>query len=743
MIDERRKQLAIIKKTQQAALDDLKSKQLESEGTRKILLAEEVGIKDLVAATQKDIDKLETQTGSLKDEILQLDLEIITQEGLADAELKGLNEGSKPGKGPRYRRIIEQANKLKTKKINIESQLSFFNERLTGLKNTLQVQNIQLSDLQSQLFSLNNPEQSGSQPLPGRANSLSAENETFNQSVANLNAAILAFEQKPSRVSAENLQAQCSISRELAGSYINGSDNSLSCETSRLNLAAAPLYSLNQGMQNLQNSCVGGDAGALPSTPEKQLDQISNCLKASNLSYTESEDIRDKIASLDRNRDDKAHRFVVTLNSFSDGNKLALLTLAIAIAIDSLVFASGVFGANVLRSPLATIPDNTGRTAETINQILANSLEPNIGANASLALETIQPMETYHETLIAEGWSHKISLANEHNHSARQLQKLINAAVILGAAKPDPTIKDNYRIRSELIEFLSEVSASASLGGKQDNEYSRSVRKVIETLGPEHEKNASILLQYMQPTSDEHDFSSQITMSQVEINDKPMVIQFLNSASANKVVKCKNVNGKVESAIISSKLCNSLISLADETPSDRVSADNQISVVEDAATVDEMPTSNSVLAKKNYDQLEDTTPITKQTLSRPIAETESTPAKPQVLRQPDPVVTLASSTKASNPANIEAGVSTQSGNLLKKREFAQNVSVNPPISVKPKIKASGPQIVRTRTNLQSQQKARKAAQHNVEKEPVAEQAKNEQRDRPRNVRIVGDGFKFD
>ena len=34
------------------------------------------------------------------------------------------------------------------------------------------------------------------------------------------------------------------------------------------------------------------------------------------------------------NRDDKAHRFVVTWNAFQDGNRLAYLALAIAIGID-------------------------------------------------------------------------------------------------------------------------------------------------------------------------------------------------------------------------------------------------------------------------------------------------------------------------------------------------------------------------------------------------------------------------
>ncbi|MEM8652127.1 MAG: hypothetical protein AAGF54_16455, partial [Pseudomonadota bacterium] len=579
----------------------------------------------------------------------------------------------------------------------------------------------------------------------------------------------------------------------------NSSDNNAVCETSRLHLAAAPLYSLNQGMKNLQASCVGGNAGTLASTPEKQLDQISNCLKASNLSYSESEDIRDRIASLDRNRDDKAHRFVVTLNSFSDGNKLALLTLAIAIAIDSLVFASGVFGANVLRSPLATIPDNTGRTAETINQILANSLEPNISVNASLALETIQPLDAHYETLISQGWSHKMSLANEHAHSARQLQKLINAAVILGAAKPDPAFENVYHIRSELIEFLSEVSASSKATGKLEDEYSKGVRKVIETLGPEHSKNASILLQYMQPTSEEQDFSSQITLSQVDQDDKSMVIQFLNSASANKVVKCRNVHGKVISAVISSSLCNSLISLAeeekpaapqttqlghlpeqelmpaeyqmsnfdemqdfdqmpefdhplaanqvsgvDQTPApEEVPDDYQVTETDHTPGLDDVPATNPLPVEDPYDELEKASLVTEETFDEPYTQPIEEPANTQEFGEPEPLVGLTRPAEVPVQNNPPVDIRSQRAKKPKKREFVQNVSVNPPISVKPNVKKSGPQIVRTTADLLNQQKAKKVVQHDVKKEPATEQPDKERSDLARSVRIVGDGFQFD
>ena len=83
------------------------------------------------------------------------------------------------------------------------------------------------------------------------------------------------------------------------------------------------------------------------------------------------------ISHIDLSRDDKAHRFVVTLNAFQDGNRLAYLALAIAIAIDSLVFMSGLFGANAVRSPLSDVPSLQGPFGEPVSKaIIENALLP-------------------------------------------------------------------------------------------------------------------------------------------------------------------------------------------------------------------------------------------------------------------------------------------------------------------------------------------------------------------------------
>ena len=85
------------------------------------------------------------------------------------------------------------------------------------------------------------------------------------------------------------------------------------------------------------------------------------------------------------NRDDKAHRFVVTWNAFLDGNRLAYLALVLAIGVDALVFMSGLFGAQALRSPLSDVPSPKARSAHQLEAIIEAALLPDTFKNARLA----------------------------------------------------------------------------------------------------------------------------------------------------------------------------------------------------------------------------------------------------------------------------------------------------------------------------------------------------------------------
>jgi hypothetical protein len=115
------------------------------------------------------------------------------------------------------------------------------------------------------------------------------------------------------------------------------------------------------------------------------------CLQDSGLISKDSADVGARLSAIDMNRDDKAHRFVVTWNAFLDGNRLAYLSLTLAIGVDLLVFMSGLFGAQALRSPLSDVPSPKARSAHQLEAIIEAALLPDVFKNARLALSALHP----------------------------------------------------------------------------------------------------------------------------------------------------------------------------------------------------------------------------------------------------------------------------------------------------------------------------------------------------------------
>lgn len=150
----------------------------------------------------------------------------------------------------------------------------------------------------------------------------------------------------------------------------------IDCDPKQASEAASRVFALNAGIENFAAGCAGGDKLADKKTTDELLTFGRKCLQDFGLPSKDTAEIAAKVSAIDLSRDDKAHRFVVTLNAFQDGNRLAYLALAIAIAIDSLVFMSGLFGANAVRSPLSDVPSFKARSASQLEGIIENALLP-------------------------------------------------------------------------------------------------------------------------------------------------------------------------------------------------------------------------------------------------------------------------------------------------------------------------------------------------------------------------------
>ena len=157
------------------------------------------------------------------------------------------------------------------------------------------------------------------------------------------------------------------------------------------------------------------------------------------------------------NRDDKAHRFVVTWNAFLDGNRLAYLALVLAIGVDALVFMAGLFGAAAVKSPLSDVPSPKARSAEQLEAIVRNALGEERLENAELVLAAMRPArgDAEHRS--------EVDLAHYDAERAGRIRKVLVAGRSIGAverASPDAH-GERYLVRSELFEYLSVVANTA------------------------------------------------------------------------------------------------------------------------------------------------------------------------------------------------------------------------------------------------------------------------------------------
>ncbi len=167
----------------------------------------------------------------------------------------------------------------------------------------------------------------------------------------------------------------------------------IDCDPKQAAEAAARVFALNAGVAAFQTNCAGGDKLAKLTTTDSLLAFGRKCLQDSGLVSTDSADVGARLSAIDMNRDDKAHRFVVTWNAFLDGNRLAYLALVLAIGVDALVFMSGLFGAQALRSPLSDVPSPKARSAHQLEAIIEAALLPDTFNKARMAREAMHPMQ--------------------------------------------------------------------------------------------------------------------------------------------------------------------------------------------------------------------------------------------------------------------------------------------------------------------------------------------------------------
>jgi len=447
----------------------------------------------------------------------------------AMAEDKGVEGTGKVGKGPIYRERMAELAKLRAIYKIAEERANNAKKRLTGVESRIARIDRELATIDGDLATFHAEAQTAEQRIQ-LAKGTGEENEAQRidpaRILANFKRAKAEFRQEPNLAHFANLNQQCAqlrgamASTEVTKARIRGND----CDPKQANEAAAVLFALNRGAKAFSSNCAGGERLEANRGADQLFGFARKCLADSGLPSQETDELRTKINSAELNRDDKAHRFVVTWNAFQDGNRLAYLALGIAIAIDLLVFMSGLFGANAVRSPLSDVPSYKARTAQQLEAIIENALLPDTFETARLTLQSLRPITN------VSGFMAEVRPEQLDPHSAGRVLAVLNAGATIHAVEYDVP-GQRYLVRAELFEFLSLVAKKAFEASDHHVNLAELDKIVEVALLPDVNRNADTVLHYIHPISEDRDFTGEIKLDDVKPEDIRVVRSTLNAGA--------------------------------------------------------------------------------------------------------------------------------------------------------------------------------------------------------------------
>ena len=461
----------------------------------------------------------------------------------AMAEEKGVEGTLKVGRGQMYRQRQGELAKLQDYYKIGEQRVKDAQKRLDETSGRIDVIKRELAGIDGSLAKLKGEADTAQQRIavattPEQASAMLPKVDP-GRVLPEFEAARVSFRQKPDGAGLTAVREQCTQLLNAMSSAPTTKERvaGIDCDPKRAQEAASLLLTLDAGAQVFASTCVGGEKLNANKSTDDLLGFSRRCLADSGLPSADTDQLRTKISFIELNRDDKAHNFVVSINAFQDGNRLAYLALGVAIAIDSLIFMSGLFGANAVRSPLSDVPSSKARTAEQLEGIIENALLPDIFETARVTLQSMRPI-TNDRGFMAEVRPNRLD-----PQSADRVLGVLNAGTTIHAVEYDHE-EDRYLVRAELFEYLSGVSKKAFHANTQHATLAELEKTVSVALLPDIARNIDIVLSHMHPINEKHGFMAEMKLADIQDDgDKRITRQVLNAGSVHQRVQRADETG--------------------------------------------------------------------------------------------------------------------------------------------------------------------------------------------------------
>jgi hypothetical protein len=501
----------------------------------------QAGLNGKKASLTEELSRIEAERPALATELAQKKSEFETRAKEIDAkrveamaEDKGVEGTLKEGRGPIYRQRMAELGKLQDYSKIGEQRVKDAQKRIDEVNSKIDKLKRELAEIDGSLAKLSGEADTAKQRIAAATTGDTEEAAPKidpSRVLPAFETARAEFRQKPEAEHLAKLQDQCSQLFTAMTSTPTTKDRvaGIDCDPKRALEAGAVLFALNSGAKMFMASCAGGDKLAANTSADALFGFSRRCLADSGLPSQETGTLRTKINFIELNRDDKAHRFVVTWNAFQDGNRLAYLALAIAIAIDGLIFMSGLFGANAVRSPLSDVPSYKARSAQQLEAIVENALLPDTFETARMTLQSMRPITNL------SGFMAEVRPERLDPQSAERVVGVLNAGATIHAVEYDPS-EDRYLVRAELFEFLSVIAKKAFESNDQNATFAELEKMVAVALLPDVAANADTVLSYVHPyhhaKSGNPEYTAEVKLSDVADAHKRTVRSVLNAGSA-------------------------------------------------------------------------------------------------------------------------------------------------------------------------------------------------------------------
>ena len=401
-----------------------------------------------------------------------------------ESELRGVGRTGVAGRGPVYREFQRQQVQLQ---IEADALRKKRNEQTEWRAQTqahiveLETATAKMAGDLAQLDSEMGLGTDQSQQFAGGAGGI-AVLDALKTSTAALVAARQAFQQSVTSDALLGLQQACSksvvILSKTASEY--ATDQAASrCETSELKRLVGTIADRQRAAVAFATSC-GKSAIPAGASASDLITIGRQCIRTASLDASQTTQLGSALNQMALRRDDAAHRFVVTTNAFLDGNQLAYLALLIAIAIDSLIFISGLFGA------AAAAPSTCGAQGQFLWRSMAQpSAAPDLSDQQALITvgaagfhrKIAESLLTQVQPIIpAWGYTHTLLGKQQPNDIISALNAGIAAGMVHWKQDPEP----QYLISPAFLIALARGGIPELLVDQEDGEADIADKRVTE-----------------------------------------------------------------------------------------------------------------------------------------------------------------------------------------------------------------------------------------------------------------------